>query len=59
LQRFIQQKIKGKKPSAKGATPPPYTKMQDLMTTLKRSLEQEKGKSKRYESRKVPQKETA
>jgi len=41
LRLVIEQKKKGKKPSSHGKEPE-FTKMKDLMSALKRSLEREK-----------------
>ncbi len=45
LKRIIDQKKKGKKPTALGQEPE-FTKMTDLMSALKRSLEREKVKAR-------------
>jgi DNA end-binding protein Ku len=46
LTRVIEQKAKGRKPKAKGTTPPP-TRVNDLMAALKKSLEQQKQQKKK------------
>jgi DNA end-binding protein Ku len=44
LKKIIEQKAKGQKPKAKGKKPQP-TKVIDLMTLLKKSLKNQKGKA--------------